>query len=109
MNNKDIILCISPEWMGGGCGVLRVQQNVNYINQNHQHLGAKVIMTPVPIFDANLLNVVRCVFVQRPFGPMPWLKEYKNFLNRFCLYRILYIKSLCPSFLSLMLRMLLFF
>lgn len=81
--NKDIILCISPEWMGGGCGVLRVQQNVNYINQNHQHLGAKVIMTPVPIFDANLLNVVRCVFVQRPFQPMPWLKEYKNLQSKF--------------------------
>jgi hypothetical protein len=83
MNNKDIILCISPEWMGGGCGVLRVQQNVNYINQNHQHFGVKIIMTPVPIFDQNILNITRCIFVQRPFQPMPWLKEYKNLQSKF--------------------------
>ena len=75
---KDIILCISQEWCSGGCGVLRVQQNVNFINQNHQKFGVKCVMSPFPIFDNNLLMQCRCIFVQRPFGPSPWLKEYRN-------------------------------
>lgn len=80
---KDLIICISPEWCGGGCGVLRVQHNVNYINQNPQKFGVKVIMTPVPIFDQNLLLQARCIFVQRPFSPMPWLKNYKELQPKF--------------------------
>ena len=83
MNNKDLILCISPEWTSGGCGVLRVQQNVNYINQNWQRFGVKIIMSPIPIFDQNLLMQARCIFVQRPFGPMPWLKSYKELQPKF--------------------------
>lgn len=76
--NKDLILCISPEWCAGGCCVLRVQQNVNYINQNWQSFGVKIIMSPEPIFDQNILARCRCIFVQRPFGYMPWLKNYKE-------------------------------
>lgn len=76
--NKDLIICISPEWCAGGCAVLRVQQNVNYINQNWQRFGVKIIMTPEPIFDTNLLARVRCIFVQRPFNNMPWIKSYKE-------------------------------
>lgn len=76
--NKELIICISPEWTSGGCGVLRVQQNVNYINQNWQRFGCKIIMTPYPIFDANLLSNCRCIFIQRPFSPMPWIKQYKE-------------------------------
>lgn len=81
--NKDLILCISPEWTSGGCGVLRVQHNVNYINQNWQRFGVKIIMTPEPIFDGNILQCCRCVFVQRPFNPMPWLKNYKELQPKF--------------------------
>lgn len=81
--NKDLIICISPEWCGGGCGVLRVQHNVNYINQNPQKFGLKVIMSPVPIFDQNLLQHTRCIFVQRPFSSMPWLKNYKELQPKF--------------------------
>lgn len=81
--NKDLIICISPEWTSGGCGVLRVQHNVNYINQNCNMFGVKIIMTPVPIFDGNILQQTRCVFVQRPFHQMPWLKRYKELQERF--------------------------
>lgn len=76
--NKDLIICISPEWMSGGCGVLRVQQNVNYINQNWQRFGVKIILTPEPIFEPAIIARTRCVFVQRPFGTMPWLKNYRE-------------------------------
>ena len=76
--SKDLILCISSEWMSGGCGVLRVQHNVNYINQNCQKFGVKIILTPLPIFDTNVLANCRCIFIQRPFAPMPWLKNYKE-------------------------------
>lgn len=81
--NKDIILCISPEWTNGGCGVLRVQHNVNYINQNSNTFGVKLIMSPIPLFDTNLLQMCRCVFIQRPFSPMPWLKNYKELQPKF--------------------------
>lgn len=76
--NKDLIIAISPEWMSGGCGVLRMQQNVDYINQNCQTFGVKIILTPVPIFDPNILMQTRSILIQRPFSPMPWLKNYKE-------------------------------
>ena len=107
---KDIILAISPEWMSGGCGVLRIQQNVNYINQNWQRLGVKIIMSPEPIFDGNILSKCRCVLVQRPFHPMPWLKNYKELQPKygysivgevddlFCFYKDMHLPEYHPSF-----------
>ena len=76
--NKELILCISPEWMGGGCGVLRVQQTANYINQNHKAFGVKIIVSPEPIFDNDILSKCRCIYIQRPFGPWDWIKRYRE-------------------------------
>ena len=77
--NKDIILIISPEQGGGGgCWNLRINQFANYINQTQQ-FQTKVITSPIPIFDGNILNQCKGILVQRPFNiVLPWLKEYKN-------------------------------
>lgn len=76
--NKDIILIVSGEMAsGGGCYNLRIQQFVNYINQTNQ-FGIKCIVSPMPIFDPNVLARCRGILVQRPFQPMPWLKNYRE-------------------------------
>jgi hypothetical protein len=76
--NKDIILVISFEMASsGGCYNLRIQQFVNYINQTNQ-FGVKCIVSPLPIFDPNVLSRCRGILVQRPFQPMPWLKNYRE-------------------------------
>ena len=76
--NKDIILVISGEQgSGGGCWALRINQIANYINQSVQ-FQTKVITSPTPIFDGNLLQQCKGILVQRPFSPMPWLKNYKE-------------------------------
>ena len=80
--NKDIILAISPEiGSGGGCAWHRIMQMANYLNENPRY-NTKVVSTPVPIFDAGLLERTRCVLVQRPFSPMPWIKNYKEIQPR---------------------------
>lgn len=81
--NKDIILAISPEQgSGGGCWAVRIAAISNYLNANPA-FGTKVINTPVPIFDGELLNRTRCVLVQRPMSPMPWLKRYAELAPKF--------------------------
>lgn len=76
--NKDLILIISNEMASsGGCYNLRIQQFANYLNQTNQ-FQTKVIVSHIPIFDGNLLNQCKGILVQRPFSPMPWLKNYKE-------------------------------
>ena len=75
---KDIVLAISPEQGGGGgCWYHRVEQIGTFLNENPQYR-TKFVMTPVPIFDPNLMGSVKCVFIQRPFSPMPWIKNYRE-------------------------------
>jgi hypothetical protein len=75
---KNIVLIISGEMASsGGCYNLRIQQIANYINQTNQ-FQTKVITSPIPIFDGNLLAQCKGILVQRPFVPMPWLKNYKE-------------------------------
>lgn len=80
---KDIILIISPEQgSGGGCWNLRINQFANYINQTNQfHI--KVITSPIPIFDSNLLARCKGILIQRPFSPMPWIKNYRELQPKF--------------------------
>lgn len=81
--NKDLILIISPEQgSGGGCWNLRINQFANYINQTNQ-FQTKVITSPVPIFDNNILQLCKGILVQRPFQPMPWIKNYKELQPKF--------------------------
>lgn len=76
--NKNIILAISPEQgSGGGCWWHRIAQVGNYLNENPQY-NTKVVQTPLPLFDSNLLIQTRCILIQRPFSPMPWIKNYKE-------------------------------
>jgi hypothetical protein len=76
--NKDTILIITNELgSGGGCFALRIQQFANYINLSKEY-NTKVIVSHIPIFDANLLNVCRGILIQRPFQPMPWIKNYRE-------------------------------
>ena len=76
--NKDLILIISGEMASsGGCYNLRIQQFANYINQTNQYQ-TRVIVSHIPIFDANILARCKGILVQRPFSPMPWLKNYKE-------------------------------
>jgi hypothetical protein len=76
--NKDIILAISPEQgQSGGCWYHRIATIADCLNANKEY-GTKVITTPTAIFDSQLLERVRCVFVQRPVWPAPWLKNYKE-------------------------------
>lgn len=76
--NKDIILAISNEQgSGGGCWYHRIATMANHLNASPKY-NTRVIETPIPIFDPNLLAQTRCVLVQRPASPMPWLKNYKE-------------------------------
>lgn len=80
---KDTILIISGEQgSGGGCWNLRINQFANYINQTNQ-FGIKAITSHIPIFDQNILARCRGILVQRPFQPMPWLKNYKELQPKF--------------------------
>ena len=81
--NKDLLLIISGEMAGGGgCYNLRIQQFANYINQTNQ-FGIKAITSHVPIFDQNILARCKGILVQRPFQPMPWLKNYRELQPKF--------------------------
>lgn len=78
--NKDIILVITPEMgSGGGCFYHRIATIVNHINATPKY-NTKVIISPIPIFDGNLLVQTRCVLFQRPCSkPMlDWIKRYKE-------------------------------
>ena len=82
---KDIILAISPEQgSGGGCWYHRIATISNHINASPKY-GTKVIETPVPIFDGNLLAQTKCVLFQRPCSqPMlDWIKRYKELQPKF--------------------------
>lgn len=86
--NKDIVLAISPEQgQSGGCYWHRIATIADCLNANKDY-GTKVITTPMPIFDTQLLERVRCVFVQRPVWPAPWLKNYKELQPKFGNYSI---------------------
>lgn len=81
--NKDLILVISGEMSGGGgCYNLRIQQFANYINQTNM-FNTKVLISPMPIFDGNVLARCKGILIQRPFSPMPWIKNYKELQPRF--------------------------
>ena len=81
--DKNIIIAISAEMGGsGGCFWHRIMTISNHLNANAKY-NTKVIVTPVPIFDGNVLAQTRCILVQRPVAPMPWLKEYKNLQPKF--------------------------
>jgi len=82
-NNKDIILVISAELGGGGgCVWHRIMTISNHINATPKY-GTKVVVSPMPIFDGSLLERTRCILVQRPVYPMPWLKNYKELQPKF--------------------------
>ena len=83
--DKNIIIAISPEQgSGGGCWYHRIATIANHINASQKY-GTKVIETPVPIFDGNLLAQTKCVLFQRPCGqPMlDWIKRYKELQPKF--------------------------
>jgi hypothetical protein len=81
--NKNLIIAISQEQgSGGGCWYHRIATIANHINASPKY-GTKVIETPIPIFDSNLLAQTKCVLIQRPTCPMPWLKNYKELQPKF--------------------------
>lgn len=85
MNNKDLILAISPELgSGGGCVWHRFATMANHLNATPQY-NTKVILSPMPIFDANVLVRCRCILFQRPVQPaiIEWLKRYKELQPKF--------------------------
>lgn len=82
---KDLILAISPEQgSGGGCWYHRIATMANYINATPQ-FKTKVITSPVPIFDGNVLARCKCVLFQRPCNDqiLSWLKRYRELQPRF--------------------------
>ena len=82
---KDIILAISPEMGGsGGCWFHRIATMANHINAN-ACFNTKVITSPIPIFDANLLARCKCILFQRPCSQqmLDWIKRYKELQPRF--------------------------
>ena len=88
--NKDIILAITPEMgSGGGCFYHRIATIANHINATPKY-NTKVIISPIPIFDGNLLTQVRCVLFQRPTSPimLDWIKRYKELQAKFSNYSI---------------------
>lgn len=85
--NKDIILVISSEQGGGGgCFAVRLAAISNYLNAAPKY-GVKVVNSPMPIFDGDLLARTRCVLIQRPVAPMPWIKRYAELAPKY-LYKI---------------------
>jgi hypothetical protein len=96
--NKDIILIITPELgSGGGCYWHRINQISNYLNENPRW-NTKVVQSPIPIFDANLLMQTRCVLVQRPFSPMPWLKHYAELKPKYGYSMVFDVDDLWTTF-----------
>lgn len=88
--DKNLVLAISLEHgTGGGCWWHRVAQISNYFNENPQ-FNTKVIETPVPIFDPNVLMRTKCVFIQRPFSHMPWIRNYKELQPKYENYSIVF-------------------
>lgn len=88
--NKDIVLAISPEMGGsGGCYWHRIATMANHINAN-ACFNTKVVISPIPIFDSNLLARCKCVLFQRPCSqPMlDWIKRYKELQPKFSNYSI---------------------
>lgn len=82
---KDLILAISPEQgSGGGCWYHRIATMANYINATPQ-FKTKVITSPLPIFDGNLLARCKCVLFQRPCSDqiLSWLKHYRELQPKF--------------------------
>lgn len=80
MNNKNIILAVTPEMGGGGgCYWHRIQTIANHINATPK-FGTKVIVTPMAIYDPNILAQTKCVLFQRPSSPiiLDWIKRYKE-------------------------------
>ena len=75
--NKDILLIITPELgSGGGCIFYRINLLANYINANPS-FNTKVIVSCMPLFDADLLMRTKAVLVQRPMSTMPFIRTYK--------------------------------
>lgn len=83
--NKDIILVITPEMGGsGGCYWHRIATMANHINAN-ACFNTKVVISPMPIFDGNLMARCKCILFQRPCGqPMlDWIKRYAELQPKF--------------------------
>ena len=88
--DKNLVLAVSLEHgNGGGCWWHRVAQISNYLNENPQ-FNTKVIETPVPIYEPDILMRTKCVFIQRPFSSMPWIKHYKELQPKFGNYSIVF-------------------
>lgn len=85
MINKNIILAVSPEQgSGGGCWFHRIATMATHLNACAQY-NTKVVITPTPIFDANLLAQCRCILLQRPVTPfmLEWAKTYRQLQPKF--------------------------
>ena len=87
---KDIVLAISSEMGGGGgCFWHRIATIANYLNATPKY-NTKVIISPCPIFDPNILARTKCVFIQRPCYPAPWIKNYKELQPKYENYSIVF-------------------
>lgn len=83
--NKPVILVITPEMGGGGgCFYHRIATLANHINATPQY-NTKVVVTPFPIMDTNLLANTRCILFQRPVigAILEWIKRYKELQPKF--------------------------
>lgn len=83
--NKNIILVITPEiGGGGGCFYHRIATIANHLNATPSY-NTKVIMSPCPILDGNILSQTKCVLFQRPVTPimLEWIKRYKELQPKF--------------------------
>ena len=81
--NKDIILIITPELGGGGgCYFYRINLMANYINSNPS-FNTKVIVSCMPLFDADLLMRTKAVLIQRPMSTMPFIRTYRELAPKY--------------------------
>lgn len=81
--NKEIILIISGET--AGCVHVRLWNNMYYINANYEKYHTRVVTSPIPIFDPNFLNQVKCIIIHRLCNgvQLEWLKRYRELADKF--------------------------
>lgn len=64
---KDIVISIVSDYTG--CGHIRNILPSIYLNAIFSRNGLRVINTPIPIYDQNILKRTRAIFFQRTMGP----------------------------------------
>ena len=80
---KEIILIISKET--AGCVHVRLWNNMYYINANFEKYHTRVVTSPIPIFDPEFLNNVKCIIIHRLLEPLQleWLKRFRDLAPKF--------------------------